>query len=138
MSITSTGSHVHTGGRQGCDLAPGCQLSWNRSTRISKVAVLGGNHPKVGQEVWSCHHHSLASVKGYRLQMQMVKHKPRSDTKNKDGEVVMVNENLDAQVKVKSSRSSKRNVRAYQKIWSKSKHLQLIMKQELPMFTKCL
>ena len=82
-----TGSHVHTGGRQGCDLAPGCQLSWNRSTRISKVAVLGGNHPKVGQEVWSCHHHSLASVKGYRLQMQMVKHKPRSDTKNKDGEL---------------------------------------------------
>ena len=43
--------------------------------------------------------------------MQMVKHKPRSDTKNKDGESVMVDENTDAQVKVKPSRSSKRPVR---------------------------
>ena len=51
--------------------------------------------------------------------MQMVKHKPRSDTKNKDGEAVMVDENLDAQVKVKLSRSSKRNVRAVNLIFIK-------------------
>ena len=32
----------------------------------------------VGKEVWSCHHHSIASIAGYRLQMQMVTPKHRA------------------------------------------------------------
>ena len=83
-----TGSHEHSGGRQGCGLAPGCQITWGKGTRISKVAVLSGNHPEVGKEVWSCHHHSIASIAGYRLQMQMVTPKHRAGFR-KERDVVL-------------------------------------------------
>ena len=67
-----TGSAPHSGGRKGCSISPGCGIFWGKNSRIAKVLILAGNHPEVGKEVWSCYHHSQASIGGFQLQTQLM------------------------------------------------------------------
>ena len=58
-----------------CELAPVCHIGWSRGDRITKVLILDSdNHPRNGEQVWSCRHHALASIEGVKLQTQRYDH----------------------------------------------------------------
>ena len=73
-----TGSTSHRGDKQGCKLSPACGMFWTKGDRIAKVLILAGNHPEVGEEVWSCFHHTQASVRGFKLQAQMIQQRHKA------------------------------------------------------------
>ena len=106
---TGTGSSPHSGEKKGCGLTPGCGIFWaNKTSRISKVHILSGNHPEVGKEVWSCFHHSQASIGGFQLQTQTLV--PRFKTARKEERKTAAVED-DADEVLDSSSTSKKTTK---------------------------
>ena len=84
FTAVGTGSIKHQGDKKGCGLFPACKIFWKRDCRIAKVFIITGNHPLVGDEVWSCLHHSQASINGFHLQTQKIwqRHRAGSGSSN--------------------------------------------------------
>ena len=79
--FVATGSMMvcHKGDKRGCSLGP-CRIVWNKGDKIAKVRILIGLPAQVNQEVWVCHHHQQASLKGFTLQKQILSYK-KADSK---------------------------------------------------------
>ena len=62
---------INNKARTKCDLHPICQMSFSERTVVGTVMVLGdSDHPRAGKTSLVCAHHSAASGRGVKLQIQ--------------------------------------------------------------------
>ena len=73
LNFFATSSHatVNQFRNTECALSPYCSIKWTKKTLIAKVFIMEQeNHILSGTEQWVCGHHQVASILGYKLQLQ--------------------------------------------------------------------